>query len=119
MNENVLKSYEWTAKANGQIDLILSIIAKIHTSYVLEYHEGTEINGARRVVLTALQAARNDTELALISTHDESYREMIKGFGDAIGLVERNEFYEAGRVLIRLSAQQSVQSERARELLAD
>ena len=53
-DENALKCYECAVKADGQLDLILSMLAKLHALRSHENFMEKEIHSARQVVIDEL-----------------------------------------------------------------
>lgn len=103
-DENALKCYECAVKADGQLDLILSMLAKLHALRSHENFMEKEIHSARQVVIIAMSKALNESKLALNHTKDERFGNIAIGLGNAISLVERDELYKAGDILIKLAS---------------
>ncbi|NYT05033.1 MAG: hypothetical protein GKC04_01475 [Methanomicrobiales archaeon] len=111
VDNNALMCYEYAVKADGQLDLILSMLAKLHS--LRSRDDMRDIRYARDIAVTALSEVLNEAQAALRSTHEDRFEKVVQGVGRAITLVERNEFYEAGNVLTRLASDNSAITTRA------
>ncbi|KQC04324.1 MAG: hypothetical protein APR53_10810 [Methanoculleus sp. SDB] len=114
MNETAaLKCYECAVKADGQMDLILSILGKLHTIRSNGDLGEREIGNAREVALIALSEALKETKMALNSTKEGRFENIAEGLGRAIRLVERDRYYEAGDVVAELASDRAAISHQA------
>jgi hypothetical protein len=115
--EEALRCFECAAKTDGQLDLLLGLLGKLH---ILK-SRGELLTGncecVRNVVITGMSTTLNEVKLAFSSTNDKNFNEIAAGLTRAISLVQKNEYYEAGNLLTTLVPEHTAISHRAAEML--
>lgn len=115
--EEALRCFECAAKTDGQLDLLLGLLGKLH---ILK-SRGELMTGncdcVRNVVITGMSTTLNEVKLAFSSTNEKNFNEIAAGLTNAISLVQKNEYYEAGNLLTTLVSDHVAISHRAAEML--
>ena len=111
--ENALKCYECAVKTDGQIDIILSLLAKLHLLKSGNPRTSSGYEAASQVVIIGMSSVLNEARNALAITHEEQFQNIINGLDSAIILAKKGEFYDAGETLTRLASDPDAISNRA------
>jgi hypothetical protein len=109
----------YALRAEGQLDLILALLAEL--SYAK--HSGDlnreEISGASKVTLIGMKLMKNQVKKALENSNQKEFETIVKCLDKAITYTERNEFYAAGDTLAKLAAEPGFIVQRALKTLAE
>jgi hypothetical protein len=111
--ENALKCYEWAVKTDGQIDMILGLIAKLHLLKSGKQQTAAGNDDAAEIVITGMASVLNEARNALTITHEEQFQNIINGLDSAIILAKKGEYYDAGQSLTKLASDPDAISSRA------
>jgi hypothetical protein len=118
--EIALKCYECAVKTDGQIDMILGLIAKLHLLKSEKRQTMTPDDAASEIVITGMSSVLNEVRNALAITHEEQFENIINGLDSAIILAKKGEYYDAGQRLTKLASDPDAISNRAlRKLFPD
>jgi hypothetical protein len=118
--ENALKCYEWAVKTDGQIDMILALIAKLHLLRSGGQRTASGDDAASEILITGMSSVLNEARNALAITHEEQFQNIINGLDSAIILAKKGEYYDAGQRLTKLASDPDAISSRAlRKLLPE
>jgi hypothetical protein len=112
-DKNALKCYECAVKTDGQIDMILGQIAKLHLLKTDREQTNSGYDDASEIVITGMASVLNETRDALEMTHEEQFQNIINGLDSAIMLAKRGEYYDAGQRLAKLASDPDAISNRA------
>jgi hypothetical protein len=115
--EEALRCFECAAKTDGQLDLLLGLLGKLHVLKSRGELMSGNCDCVRHVVITGMSTTLNEVKLAFNSTSDKNFNDIAKGLTSAIGLVQQNQFYEAGNLLTTLVPDQVAITHRAVEML--
>lgn len=111
--ENALKCYECAVKTDGQIDMILGQIAKLHLMKSGRPPPMAGKDDAAEIVITGMSSVLHEVRNALTITHEEQFQNIINGLDTAIMLAKKGEYYDAGQRLTKLASDPDAISSRA------
>lgn len=112
-----LECYASAIKVDGQLDLLLSLLAQISSLCKNGELQEDVRDGIRKIILTCLDLVRNETKNALQNTKQREFQSIMNNIDDAISLAEKDEYSAAGTILAVLTLDPHLLVNRARDIL--
>jgi hypothetical protein len=106
-------AYQFGERAKSELLLLSQVLT------VVSDLKGEERNGGKRVLLTAMEVVRTETEFAFRSTHIADFQRAIERISEAISLAESGKFVEASQPISMAVSAATTAAQKGWQVLSD